>query len=115
MPLPSEGSCGEHNPGHHPGRRRSAHLDAAWGQWEISYQLRPSFWGGGLASAMINALVEWFFSHMEEEILIAVTQDANERSTRLLERTGATFQHRFVQYGALQRQYEFRRTSRPQG
>ncbi|GAB3976773.1 GNAT family N-acetyltransferase [Plantactinospora veratri] len=85
------------------------------GPWEISYQLRPAFWGRGLASATINALVGWFFSQMEEEILIAVTQDANERSTRLLERNGATLQHRFVEYGALQRQYEFRRTSRRPG
>jgi ribosomal-protein-alanine N-acetyltransferase len=83
------------------------------GPWEISYQLRPASWGTGLASEAINALVDWFFANTDEDILIAVTQDANDRSTRLLERNGATLTKRFEEYGALQRQYEFRRSVLP--
>jgi len=78
------------------------------GPWEISYQLRPASWGTGLASEAINALVDWFFANTDEDILIAVTQDANHRSTRLLERNCATLTKRFEEYGVLQRQYEFR-------
>jgi RimJ/RimL family protein N-acetyltransferase len=90
----------------------SGDLSRKRGPWEISYQLRPASWGMGLASETISALVDWFFATMDEDVLIAVTQDANDRSTRLLERNGATVQHRFEQYGALQRQYEFRRDRR---
>ena len=52
--------------------------------------------------------VDWFFANTDEDILIAVTQDSNHRSTRLLERNGATLTTRFEEYGALQRRYEFR-------
>lgn len=87
------------------------------GPWEISYQLRPASWGRGLASEAISALVDWFFANTDEDLLIAVTQDANARSARLLERNGATLATRFEQYGALQRQYEFRRAGQvgPEG
>jgi RimJ/RimL family protein N-acetyltransferase len=66
----------------------------------------------GLASETIRALVDWFFAAMDDDILIAVTQDANERSTACLERNGATLRHRFEEYGALQRYYEFHRDKR---
>jgi hypothetical protein len=42
------------------------------------------------------------------EPLIAVTQEANIRSIRLLERAGAQHTSTFEQYGLPQRQYEFR-------
>ncbi|WP_329108722.1 GNAT family N-acetyltransferase [Micromonospora sp. NBC_01699] len=83
------------------------------GPWEISYQFRPASWGVGLASESISALVDWFFAHTAEDVLIAVTQEANERPGRLLERTGACLATKFEQYGALQRQYEFHRADRP--
>jgi ribosomal-protein-alanine N-acetyltransferase len=82
------------------------------GPWEISYQLRRASWGMGLASEAVPALIDWFFANTDEDILIAVTQDANERSARLLERNGAMLATTFEQYGALQRHYEFLRTAR---
>jgi ribosomal-protein-alanine N-acetyltransferase len=82
------------------------------GPWEISYQLRRASWGMGLASETVATLLDWFFANTDEDILIAVTQDANDRSARLLERNGAVLATTFKQYGALQRQYEFRRAGR---
>ncbi|MFY1670353.1 GNAT family N-acetyltransferase [Plantactinospora sp. WMMB334] len=90
----------------------SGDLSRKRGPWELSYQLRRASWGQGLASEMISSLVDWFFTWMDDDVLIAVTQDANDRSTRLLERNGARLRHRFEQYGALQRWYEFHRDGR---
>jgi RimJ/RimL family protein N-acetyltransferase len=69
----------------------------------------PGSWGAGLAAQTLTVLIDWFFTEVGEPILIAVTQDANIRSTRLLERLGATLTTTFEQYGAPQRQYEFTR------
>jgi RimJ/RimL family protein N-acetyltransferase len=38
--------------------------------------------------------------------LLAVTQAANQRSCRLLERLGLTVDHEFEEFGALQRLYK---------
>jgi ribosomal-protein-alanine N-acetyltransferase len=81
------------------------------GPHELSFQLEATSWGQGLASEAVNALVTWFFTATRADILIAVTQDANQRSYRLLEQNGAQLAATFEQYGALQRRYEFRRPS----
>ncbi|WP_170323808.1 GNAT family N-acetyltransferase [Cryptosporangium phraense] len=81
------------------------------GPWEISYQFDRAYWGLGLASEMLTALVSWFFAATDENLLIAVTQDANRRSAQLLERAGGRSSGTFQQYGAVQRRYEFRRGS----
>jgi ribosomal-protein-alanine N-acetyltransferase len=78
------------------------------GPWEISYQLQAASWGYGLAAEAVGLVVGWFFDNTDEGTLVAVTQEANERSSRLLERVGATFTTAFEQYGLPQRQYEFR-------
>jgi ribosomal-protein-alanine N-acetyltransferase len=77
------------------------------GPWEVSYQLRRDCWGLGLAAEALTALTTWFFTTMQEPTLAAITQDANVRSYRLLERCGAVLTGTFEEYGALQRQYEF--------
>ncbi|MFG1928898.1 GNAT family N-acetyltransferase [Cryptosporangium sp. NPDC048952] len=117
-------------------RRRAAQLvaDSAWGDlvveartdravigsgdlrrkrgpWEISYQFDRAHWGLGLASETLEFLVAWFFAATNEDLLIAVTQDGNQRSARVLERGGALLTDTFQQYGAVQRRYEFRRES----
>jgi RimJ/RimL family protein N-acetyltransferase len=74
---------------------------------EVSYQLHPDVWGRGLAREALHLVVTWFFTHTDQDRLIAVTQTANQRSRRLLERTGAVPTITFAQYGALQQQYEF--------
>ncbi|MFG1929008.1 GNAT family N-acetyltransferase [Cryptosporangium sp. NPDC048952] len=83
------------------------------GPWEISYQFDRAHWGLGLASETLAVLVAWFFAATDEDLLIAVTQDANRRSARLLERAGALAAGSFRQYDAVQRQYEIRRGSLP--
>lgn len=77
------------------------------GPWEVSYQLRSASWGAGLAGEAVRCLVDWLFANMDERELTAVTQDANQRSIRMLERVGARLVTCFEQYGVLQRQYLF--------
>jgi ribosomal-protein-alanine N-acetyltransferase len=85
------------------------------GPWEMDYQLRRDRWGRGLAGAALRLVISWFFAAMDEPVLIAVTQAANERSCRLLERLGARQTETFEEYGDTQRQYEFARAgSRPE-
>jgi RimJ/RimL family protein N-acetyltransferase len=81
------------------------------GPWEVSYKLRYSYWGQGLASEAVDLIRAWFFEHTGENLLIATTQKANLRSRRLLARVGATFAGTFMQYGLEQERYEFTRTS----
>ena len=65
--------------------------------------------GQGLASEAVHSLVSWFFASMDDDVLIAVTQDSNTPCIRLLERAGAAMAGIFEQYGATQRRYEFHR------
>lgn len=81
------------------------------GPWEVSYQLRHRYWGQGLAAEAVTLIREWFFAHADDDVLIATTQRANERSRRLLERLGAVNVGAFEQYGLVQERYEFYRTS----
>lgn len=77
------------------------------GPWEVSYSLRRDCWGKGLMTEALRAAVAWFFAATAGEPVIAVTQAANERSRRLLERVGAHLDSEFEQYDTLQLQYAF--------
>jgi phosphoserine phosphatase len=64
-----------------------------------------------MASEAVDALVDWFFAHVDDDLLFAVAPEADIRSVRQLERAGATFTETFEQYGLPQRRYEFRRAA----
>jgi ribosomal-protein-alanine N-acetyltransferase len=80
------------------------------GPWEVSYQLRHAYWGNGLGSEAVTLICAWFFAHTDDDLLIAVTQQANVRSRRLLTRVGAVAAGSFEAYGRIQERYEFRRS-----
>jgi ribosomal-protein-alanine N-acetyltransferase len=77
------------------------------GPWEISYQLRHQFWGRQLALSTVVLIRDWFFAHMPDDVLIGTTQQANERSRRVLQRAGAVLTGTFTQYGKQQERYDF--------
>ncbi|MEU8655880.1 GNAT family N-acetyltransferase [Actinoplanes philippinensis] len=81
------------------------------GPWEISYMLRRSFWGRGLATQTVLLIRDGFFTHTTEDLLIATTQRANEGSRRVLQRAGGVFAGAFDQYGMPQERYEFHRSA----
>jgi ribosomal-protein-alanine N-acetyltransferase len=80
------------------------------GPWEVSYQLRHAYWGQGLGSEAVTLICAWFFEHTDDDLLIAVTQQANVRSRRLLTRIGAVHAGSFEAYGRMQERFEFSRS-----
>ena len=80
-------------------------------QTEVSYQFLRSAWGQGYATEAVGALIAWTWATRADETLIAVTQSANERSCRLLERLGFTFDRAFEEFDAPQSQYRIDRPS----
>ncbi len=82
------------------------------GPWEVSYSLSKERWGQGLAFEAVTAALDWFWSSCPNVgRVIAITQSANDRSRRLLERLGARMESEFVWKEALQALYGFSRPS----
>ncbi len=81
---------------------------------ELSYQLVPEFWGKGLAFEASVAMLEWGWDHYQTNAIIAVTQTANARSLRLLDRLGFKPDTEFEEYGEPQTQVRLVRPSTTQ-
>ena len=72
------------------------------GRTEVSYQLLPEHWGHGYAREAVTAVAEWAQAAVPGRDLVAVTQEANTRSRRLLEGLGAVPVEEFVEFGSPQ-------------
>ncbi|MFJ6569098.1 GNAT family N-acetyltransferase [Streptomyces sp. NPDC091292] len=74
---------------------------------EVSYQLLPEYWGLGYAGEAVGRVVAWVLDHVDvgPPAVVAVTQEANTRSRRLLERMGMGVVDRFVEFDAPQVMY----------
>ncbi len=70
------------------------------GELEVSYVFVRASWGQGLASEALPVVLRWAAHAFDVRSVIAVTQAANERSLRLLGRTGFVEERRLVEYGA---------------
>jgi ribosomal-protein-alanine N-acetyltransferase len=55
---------------------------------EISYGLRPQFWGGGIATEIATAMIDAGFSVLLGDTLIAHAQAQNAASLRVLNKLG---------------------------
>lgn len=84
------GSCGFHN-------REPKHFRA-----EIGYELSREYWGKGIASEALQAVVRYGFDHLRLERIEALIEPENEPSLRLVEKNG------FLREGLL-RHYEYGR------
>lgn len=70
------------------------------GRAEISYQLLPAAWGRGLGREAVGAAVDWWAAEVPDGgPLIAVTQERNTASRRLLESLGMTVLDTLLEYG----------------
>ncbi|MFC4498663.1 MULTISPECIES: GNAT family N-acetyltransferase [Streptomyces] len=76
------------------------------GRTEISYQLLPEWWGRGYAGEAVGAVVGRALAEVPGGV-VAVTQAADVRSRRLLERLGAVPVDRFVEWDSAQVMYRF--------
>ncbi|MFF5973587.1 GNAT family N-acetyltransferase [Streptomyces sp. NPDC012769] len=80
--------------------------DARNGETEVSYQFLPEHWGRGYAREAVAAAVERALEDVP--VVVAVTQEANARSRRLLEAVGMTHAESFVEWDAHQVLYRRR-------
>lgn len=78
---------------------------------EVSYSFLPEHWGQGYAREAVTAAVDWALAHIpgEDPSVVAVTQEANLRSRRLLEAVGMRLEETFVEWDAPQTLYAVRR------
>ncbi|MGW1890336.1 GNAT family N-acetyltransferase [Streptomyces sp. NPDC002004] len=80
------------------------------GRREVSYCLLPEHWGHGYAREAVAAAVDWALERVpaDDPSVIAVTQEANVRSRRLLEAIGMCRVDSFVEWDAPQVMYAVR-------
>ncbi|MFJ5122385.1 GNAT family N-acetyltransferase [Kitasatospora sp. NPDC088548] len=77
----------------------------AVGRIEVSYEFLPSAGGCGLAGEAVAEALRWVRAAEPEREIVAVTQAANHRSRRLLEKLGLSTTGHLVEYGAEQVEY----------
>ncbi|MFB7588930.1 GNAT family N-acetyltransferase [Streptomyces sp. NPDC056169] len=77
------------------------------GETEVSYQFLPEYWGRGYAREAVGAVVARVLESTPS--VVAVTQEANDRSRRLLEAVGMEHAESFVEWDAHQVLYRQRR------
>ncbi len=76
------------------------------GETEVSYQFLPEHWGRGYAREAVAAAVARVLA--DAPSVVAVTQEANHRSRRLLEAVGLEHAESFVEWDAHQVLYRRR-------
>lgn len=82
------------------------HPYARTGETEVSYSFLPEHWGRGYAREAVAAVLTWGFE--DDPVLpriIAVTQEENERSRRLLTALGMRMVDRYDEAGDTQTVY----------
>ncbi|MGW2206579.1 GNAT family N-acetyltransferase [Streptomyces sp. NPDC001774] len=77
------------------------------GETEISYQFLPEHWGHGYAREAVAAVLD--ATLRDTPSVVALTQEANRPSRRLLEAVGMTHASSFVEHDAHQVLYRRRR------
>lgn len=63
---------------------------------DLGYAFLPGWAGKGYAVEMVKGVIEFAFNELKLEKILAVTLPENERSARLLLKTGMMFEERFV-------------------
>ncbi|MHC5538187.1 GNAT family N-acetyltransferase [Singulisphaera rosea] len=61
---------------------------------EIGYWLGQSYWGRGIATAVVRAMTEWAFTHLDVCRIYAAVFEWNPASARVLEKSGYQFEGR---------------------
>lgn len=70
-----------------------------FGAIEIGYMLAPQVWGQGYATEAATAVMQYAFSHLKLDRLIATTRPDNERSIHVLEKLGMHKEGRVMHRG----------------
>lgn len=73
---------------------------------EISYALLPAFWGRGLASEILSAVLDFCKHTLHLDAVVSETQSKNVRSCALLEGAGYTLAETLMRFGEEQKLYK---------
>jgi RimJ/RimL family protein N-acetyltransferase len=65
-------------------------FDETQQDFEIAYRLKQKFWGKGYATELAKGLINWGFTHLTVEKLVALAWPGNVRSQHVLEKAGLT-------------------------
>jgi len=66
-------------------------MDDTQPEIEVGYTLHKKFWNKGYATELSKAFITWGFQHLPVKHLVAVIQPENERSRRVLEKSGMQY------------------------
>lgn len=80
---------------------------ARTGETEVAYLFLPEHWGHGYAREAVDAALRFGFQWTDR--IVAITQEANAPSRRLLEALGMSLRERFIEHGILQMLYALER------
>lgn len=58
---------------------------------ELAYRLHPKYWSKGYATELAKALIEYGFSKFSLPKIVAIVHPENERSRRVMEKTGMSY------------------------
>jgi RimJ/RimL family protein N-acetyltransferase len=112
----SLGSVFEKSSGEFIGRAGLIYVafDDAQPDIEVGYALLKPYWNKGYATELTKALIEWGFSHLSINKLVAVTRSENEKSRQVLQKSGMSFRKMSkyngidVTYYEIYRKFQFR-------
>lgn len=76
---------------------------------EIGYTLHQEFWKKGYATELAKAFLEWGFAHLPVDKLCAVIRPENEKSRRVLEKSGMQYLGRANCYNTEVAKYEIQK------
>ena len=65
---------------------------------EVGYSVRAEYWGQGLATEMVQAMVAVGFKQLGLDNIICFTLTTNLASQRVMEKVGFTFDRNFIHY-----------------
>ena len=69
---------------------------------EASYQILPNYWGTGIAVEVLEKIIDYGFSELKLQRMLAETQMNNIASRKLLEKIGMKLENVVQRFGAVQ-------------
>lgn len=58
---------------------------------ELTYTIKPTYWGQGLATEAARAVLQWGFETLNLRQIVAVTSPSNRASQRVMDKLGMTY------------------------
>lgn len=77
---------------------------------ELSYSYFPRYWGNGYALEAAKAMLEYGFNKLKLERIVAITQEKNEKSWKMLEKMEMKLIAQEVRFGENQRIYRIEKS-----